>query len=292
MNNISVVIPAYNCQDLLEEAVHICANQSHPPHEIIIVDDNSSDKTLLKARLLSSKYTNLLVIPLLSNRGPGFARNVGVQNASNKLIAFLDVDDLWSPLHLYNLSQLYTLKPTCGLWISGYKHVFNELSDPVDQVFNTDPSYCYSTTIKQINLIQYLKLKINSQKVAWTSAVLVHKSIFLKVGGFPSEYHGEDQALWLKLVAHSDICKSSLITAVYCRHKSNLSSALVKDDAVLNQCIVSSKAIRSYTTKVLFAFLYLHFRIVHAKSSLMSKNYFLFFWHLCNAYKALSCLLP
>ncbi len=89
--SISVIIPVYNGEAYLAEAVESIHRQSYEPIEIIIVDDGSTDKTGQIAKNIKGNVNYVYQI----NKGPAKARNSGLEYARGDLIAFLDVDDLW-----------------------------------------------------------------------------------------------------------------------------------------------------------------------------------------------------
>src|SRR5262249_36122774 len=88
---ISIVIPVYNGERFVADAVGSVLAQNYPAIEIIIVDDGSSDGTeaAVKALPLELHYFKQ------ENLGPSVARNRGIRYASGDFVAFLDVDDLW-----------------------------------------------------------------------------------------------------------------------------------------------------------------------------------------------------
>ncbi len=88
----SVIIPAYNAEKTIERAIRSVLAQTYPPHEVIIIDDYSSDKTVEIARAF---YSAVTVYALKENKGPSCARNTGWDHASGDYIAFLDADDIW-----------------------------------------------------------------------------------------------------------------------------------------------------------------------------------------------------
>lgn len=88
----SVVIPAWNAAATIVRAVRSCAEQSYPPHEIIVVDDAGTDET---AALLASGFPQVTYIKLERNAGPAHARNEGWNKATGDFIAFQDADDVW-----------------------------------------------------------------------------------------------------------------------------------------------------------------------------------------------------
>jgi glycosyltransferase involved in cell wall biosynthesis len=90
---ISVIIPVYNGEKYLAEAVDSICNQKYAPIELIIVDDGSTDRT---AEIADSFNLDVRYIRQ-PNAGPAAARNAGLEIARGNLIAFQDADDLWPP---------------------------------------------------------------------------------------------------------------------------------------------------------------------------------------------------
>lgn len=88
---VSVVIPVFNGERFLCEAVQSVLDQGYSPFEIIIVDDGSTDGTATVAQSFPETVRYLHQ----TNRGPAAARNRGIEQAHGDLIAFADADDLW-----------------------------------------------------------------------------------------------------------------------------------------------------------------------------------------------------
>lgn len=88
---ISVIIPNYNRESLIGETIANLLAQSLPPHEIIVVDDGSTDKSVEVIRSFGDKVKLIQQV----NQGPGTARNAGLKMASGEFIQFQDSDDLF-----------------------------------------------------------------------------------------------------------------------------------------------------------------------------------------------------
>ena len=99
---LTVIIPAYNVENLLEKCVESVAMQDYPKDllEIIVVDDGSTDGTLLVAEKLAKKYSNVKVIHK-ENGGSSSARNVGIEAATGEYLGFVDSDDFVDK-HMYS----------------------------------------------------------------------------------------------------------------------------------------------------------------------------------------------
>lgn len=89
---VSVIIPVFNGADFLLPTVNHVLAQDYQPLEIIVVDDGSTDNTKEVAARLGERIRYFYQ----PNSGPAAARNLGIQQAQGNIIAFLDVDDLWS----------------------------------------------------------------------------------------------------------------------------------------------------------------------------------------------------
>jgi glycosyltransferase involved in cell wall biosynthesis len=93
-DGISVIIPAYNVDGFISEAFASVAAQTKYVHEILVINDGSTDGTAAWLRNMVRKDARMRV--LTSDRlGPGGARNVGLKAATQPIIAFLDADDAW-----------------------------------------------------------------------------------------------------------------------------------------------------------------------------------------------------
>ncbi|TPJ38835.1 glycosyltransferase family 2 protein [Mesorhizobium sp. B2-3-13] len=93
---VSVIIPAYNAQDTIDETLRSVRSQSYKALEIIVVDDGSRDQTVAIARRHMELDPRVRLIEQ-ANAGVAAARNRGWQAARSDMIAFVDADDLWAP---------------------------------------------------------------------------------------------------------------------------------------------------------------------------------------------------
>lgn len=101
--NVSVVIPLYNKRPYVAEALESLVDQLWPGDELIVVNDASTDGSDAAARSTLAtpawrrRGIGVRVVDLPENRGPGAARNVGIELARGELITFLDADDCYTP---------------------------------------------------------------------------------------------------------------------------------------------------------------------------------------------------
>lgn len=93
---ISVIIPVYNVEDYLHVCLNSILKQSYEDFEIICIDDASTDSSLEILEYFTKKDSRVKILKNDSNRGPGFSRNRGLDEAKGKYISFLDGDDWFS----------------------------------------------------------------------------------------------------------------------------------------------------------------------------------------------------
>ena len=93
----SVVIPFYNSEEYLEEAVCSVTGQTFSDIEILLVNDGSTDGSGDIARRLAEADSRIRLITLKENRGAAEARNEGVRRATGRYLTFLDADDVYEP---------------------------------------------------------------------------------------------------------------------------------------------------------------------------------------------------
>ncbi len=93
--NVSVIIPVYNSRDYILEALSSVQSQEIGNIEILVVDDCSTDESYKMILKESFKDKRISVFKTKENSGAGVARNIGLENAKGRFIAFLDADDVW-----------------------------------------------------------------------------------------------------------------------------------------------------------------------------------------------------
>lgn len=115
---VSVIIPFYNEEAFLERAI---ASALHHPEvaECILIDDGSSDQSLVIAQRFAEKDERVLVLTHADgkNHGAGSARNVGFRRAREEYIAFLDADDYWMENRFAHTEAIFSNHPgTVGVY--------------------------------------------------------------------------------------------------------------------------------------------------------------------------------
>lgn len=134
-HSVCVIIPAYNAQEYIAEALDSVAIQHRPPDRILVVDDGSTDKTCQTVEFWIRAHTELRVSLIRQEKtGVAGARNRGLLECECDLIALLDADDLMLPAHLSLLAGAFDVHP--GLVIAfADQQVFTGESGTVQESF-------------------------------------------------------------------------------------------------------------------------------------------------------------
>lgn len=90
---LSIIIPAYNCQDNITRMINSIRDQDYCDYELIIVNDHSTDDTIEVIDKLSQSDKRIIIINQPANGGASVARNTGISRAKGKYLMFLDADD-------------------------------------------------------------------------------------------------------------------------------------------------------------------------------------------------------
>ena len=120
----SIVIPVYNGESTIVNAIKSCLEQSLPPDEIIVIDDASTDHTGLLIDQFAS--AGILYKRNDKNSGPSFCRNLGMQIAKSEWILFLDADDIFHNKKIEVISHFIMNNDA----IKAIGHAFNLQTDP------------------------------------------------------------------------------------------------------------------------------------------------------------------
>src|SRR4051812_6975653 len=113
---VSVIVPAFNDERYLGEALKSALAQDYANKEIIVVDDGSTDST---PQILST-FSREIRVFRQSNGGAPVARNAAIAQARGKYLAFLDADDLWLPQKLSAQITYLEAHPDVGMVYSAW----------------------------------------------------------------------------------------------------------------------------------------------------------------------------
>ncbi|VVT00120.1 Glycosyl transferase family protein [Sphingomonas sp. EC-HK361] len=191
----SVVMPLYNKAAHVRDAIASVQRQTLPAHEIIVVDNASSDEGRAIAAAINDPTIRLLD---LATPGPGgyAGRNLGIEAATGDWIAFLDADDLWHPDHLAVLARGIADAPDVDAAATRFDHVFADRRQPQ----RIAPALTDAVTLDFAGFLEnWLAVR---ECPMWTGAIAIRRSAILAAGGFPhgKAVRGGDKDLWLRVL--------------------------------------------------------------------------------------------
>ena len=96
-NLVSVITPAYNCAEYIDECIESVLNQTYQNWEMLIVDDKSTDNTQSIVESYAKKDHRIKLFNQEKNAGAATARNKALELSQGRFVAFLDSDDTWKP---------------------------------------------------------------------------------------------------------------------------------------------------------------------------------------------------
>lgn len=223
---VSVIMPAYNASNYIQESINSVIAQTYSNWELIIVDDGSTDVTS-SIITNNSNLDNRIKSFHQENGKQGKARNFGIAFARGMYIAFLDSDDLWLPEKLE--IQLQEIKE---------KNVDLVFSD--SYVFSDSNVYDKTKTMNTLNVtlkgLEAFKMFLQGNRIPLLT-VLVKKEKIHLVNGFTEKSEiplAEDYHLWLKMLINKCIFYGSDKT---------LASYRVHDKSSTSQDKLASKQI-------------------------------------------------
>lgn len=167
MPRVSVVIPAYNAERTVGQAIESVLAQREPDLQVTVIDDGSSDATAAVA----ASYGPPVECVRTENCGVSQARNEGIRRARGEFVALLDADDLWEPDKLeLQLLELES-RPDAGVCTTGSLRV-DERLEPLGVVRAEDPDDACAA------------LLLGSMVLGPVSSPLLRRQLIEQVGGF------------------------------------------------------------------------------------------------------------
>lgn len=198
MKRISVVIPMYNAQDEIVNALASVIHQTFPAAEIIVVDDGSTDQGMEKVRAFCEHSARPVKYIRQENQGPAAARNRGIREAKGEYVAFLDADDTWEETKLEKQMAKLESSPESPFCFTDMRHVVN--GEVIHESYLHERDYRHLTE-GQIyeNLLR--------QNFIFTPTVVVKRDIFESIGLFDETLRvSEDYDLWLRIARKFPVC--------------------------------------------------------------------------------------
>ncbi len=201
--NVSIILPTYNRAHYLKEAIESVLTQTYQDWELLIIDDGSTDETRSVAQSYVERDSRISY-HYHSNQGVSAARNVGIQLARGRYVAFLDDDDLWQPEKLAWQLEALAQHPETP-WLFGDGQLIDDHGTVLRPVLPQRRS-AFSTWVKDyqtanpnVSAGPFYSVMLTGNCLA-VPTVLIERDCFTHVGLFNESYHvAEDYDMWLRM---------------------------------------------------------------------------------------------
>ena len=208
---VSVIIPVYNREDYIGEAIESVLNQTYKNFELIIVNDGSTDNTENIVKGYAEKDKRIKYF-YQENQGAYSARNKGIEESNGEFISFLDSDDKYFPYALEKMVYLFQTLPENVKLI--YGNFINEIEGQKEKIYRE----IVEPAPKPVLFHQFL---IGNPILPTTS--MVRKDVFEEIGLFDDKYSmAEDYDFWTKIILKYNIAKLNLPVSIYRKHQVQL----------------------------------------------------------------------
>jgi glycosyltransferase involved in cell wall biosynthesis len=208
---VSVIIPTYNREKFIGDAIQSVLNQNFPGFEIIVIDDGSTDHTADVVRAFKSQEIRYIYQP---NCGRSNARNHALGLARGRYIAFLDSDDLYLPGKLLLQVAYMEANPKVGMIYTSARCVDENGVPIMDKYEATASGWIYE------RIAFFVPVTIT------LPTVMVRREVFDKVGSFDEAMERfEDTDIWRRISKHYQISALNEQTCLLRTHRDNALAA-------------------------------------------------------------------
>ncbi len=203
-SKVSVIIPCYNAEAYLSQAIESVLAQTYSNVEIIVVDDGSTDASCTVAE----RYGIRITFIRQKNSGVSAARNAAIAASTGEYLAFLDADDYWLPNKLERQIPAFT-NPKVGL-VHSYHVWVDSDGNLQEKRFHTE-GYVFHSLLEHCTV--------------GTLTAVVRRNALPKVSPFDTQLRtGEDWDLWLRISLHNEVAVIPEVLSCYRVHDSSLTS--------------------------------------------------------------------
>lgn len=253
MPKVSIILPAYNEEHYIVNAVDSVLGQTYADFELIVINDGSQDNTLNLLREYTDPRMHILDQP---NQGLVSSLNRGIAIARGEYIARMDADDISLPTRLQAQVEFMDQHPPIGL-LGTYARML-------------DPKTGLETSSRNLPTanrdIRRFLLKDNPFV---HSSVMIRADLLKQVGVYAQEYRWEDYDLWIRICSQYEAAILPIELIVRRVHPNSL-SAVRKTVSYTDRLRLQLKAKRLLNQDHLIAWFYLAqtgLRIIQSKSS-------------------------
>lgn len=240
---VSALISVYNGESFIERAFRSVFEQDYPVHEIIVIDDGSTDGT---PRLLE-KYRDRIRMKRTPNAGIAASRNTALSMVTGDLIAFLDHDDVWFRSKTRLQVEAFERFPDVGVVCCDFAVRYALKSHRLTR------HYASLAHRRRLNFDEPLRGDslghlLREHFVGTPSAAMIRKSVADRLGGFNPEYvSSQDYDYWLRAAIEAPFLLQSQMLAYKYNHPRSMSAQPVRqytyENLILRRLVENRQAL-------------------------------------------------
>jgi glycosyltransferase involved in cell wall biosynthesis len=192
--SVSVIIPLYNHEKYVGEAIESVLNQGARPHEIIVIDDGSTDGSAAAVGGYRAAHPEIIFWSQ-SNQGAHQAINSGIHRATGDIIAILNSDDAYHPARLAECLAILDARPAVSAVTTGLAFI-DEKGSPAKNPW-------YENSRRFYDRVGDLSLAlVNGNFFMTTSNLVIRRPVFRDIGYFSALRYAHDLDFFLRLLLH------------------------------------------------------------------------------------------
>ena len=206
-DKVSIIVPVYNARKCIADTIKSCLGQDHEDYELLLVDDGSTDDSVLVMEEFVSDRVRIL--KNVHDKGAAGARNTGIEEATGRYISFIDADDLWTKDKL-SKQVAFMKKHDAAFSFTGYEFA-DENGRGLGRIVKVPETITYKEALKNTTI--------------FTSTVMFDMDKLSKDDIVMPYVKSEDTATWwkvLKKIKHAYGLDENLV--LYRRMQESLSS--------------------------------------------------------------------
>ncbi len=235
----SVIIPVYNGADFVARTIRSALAQEYPAHEIIVVDDGSTDTTPEILRQFEGK----ILLKRVPNGGVASARNIGMAMATGNYFAFLDSDDVLFRNHLKRQAEAIQKYPEIGFlccnYAVRYPHRRNRMTMQYS-ILRFPEQLNFDTPLKK----EPFGLLFREHFVGTASAAIVKREVAQKAGPFDPHFRSsQDYEYWLRCAIHTNFILTSDVLFYKKNHPANISTNFLRTQSFHKEALEKNFAL-------------------------------------------------
>lgn len=193
---ISIIIPIHNSEQYLCNCIDSVLCQVEPNDEIILVNDGSTDNSLVICNHYKEEYPQIIqIINKETQSGPSDSRNIGKSDARGEYICFIDSDDWFSPSTLNDMYE-YATTHECEIVQTGFYYAYEDYLLYNKKLKN---KYPYPQTISREKAMEHLVKDGLFTNFIWGK---IYKAELVKKYDFPIDVNMGEDMFWQHLVLH------------------------------------------------------------------------------------------